>query len=224
MAPPVRTKDNDYYYHSYDYNGSGASDKGPWKRSDAQPDRHDWEFYSLVQDLQGLVDFGHGRVPNLQVNDIGAVIPGGLGTTHTKQLSFGSDQTTAPTVVITGGIHPREWVASEFVYLLAEYVIMHYKTDPQNEYERAIKALVDTRRIRIIPMLNPAGIYHTVFSAGDEARYLRKNLRPLPDTPNGWVEALTTPGQHRRVENPPFENVLAPPQPSDLAQYDVPDY
>jgi hypothetical protein len=224
MPPPIRTKDKDYYFHSYDYAGSGGAGKGPWGLSDAQPDRHDWEFYSMVQDLKGLADFGRGTVPNIELTDVGAVIAGGLGTTHTKQLSFGSNEATAPTVVITGGIHAREWVAAEFVYLLAEYLVMHYKTAPQNRYEQAIKNLLDTRRIRIIPMLNPAAIYYTVFSADKDARYWRKNRRPLPGSAADWVEQLTAAAQQGRVPNPPFDNVLAQPQPSTQAQYDVPEY
>jgi hypothetical protein len=228
---PVRRTDDDYDFHAYDYVGSGAPGKGPFELSDAQPDRHGWRFFSLAQDLYGLWEIGVDRhVPGIAFTSLGpplASLTPGIEP-RILQLSFGGGGAAAPTVVITGGIHAREWIAAEFAYLLAEYLIIHYPTAPNpSRYERAIQRLLDYRRIRIIPMLNPAGNVYTVFGPATGARMWRKNLRPLPMTADEWVLQLTTevyPPPAPRQPNYPFWNVQAPMPPADAAQYWVPDY
>jgi len=215
-APPIRAAAANYHFHTYDYVGSAAAAAGPWALSPAQPNANFWQFYSLVQDMAGLQQVGAANgVPNIALHFVG----GGIGPNNliTIALSFGSNAPNAPTVVITGGIHAREWIAPEFVYLLAEYLIIHYTTAPQNRYQRAIRDLVNSRRIYILPMLNPEGNEFTVFTAG--GRLWRKNRRPLPGTAANWL-ALVAPGGNT---NPPFANAQAPP-PGNLADYRVPDY
>ena len=123
-APPVRAVATDYHFHAYDYPNSAA--QGPWGLSVAQPTRNNWQFYSMVQDLIGLRDWGAFiGVPNITLTDVGAPTVRGR---RTKMLSFGNAGNVAnrPTVVITGGIHAREWAAIEFAYLMAEYLIRNY--------------------------------------------------------------------------------------------------
>jgi len=214
-GPPVRNAVGDYHFHVYDYVGSAA-----WQLSAPQPARNGYSFYSMLQDLNGLVAAGGLRnVPNI------AIANGAAATTGARQtmiLSLGNLTNAAglPTVLITGGIHAREWAATEMAYLLAEYLIVNYQQAPATANQRTLKNLVDSRNIRIIPMLNPDGNDYTVFGAGGaNARLWRKNRRNLPANPAGWVAALTT----AAGPNPPFTNVAAA-GPGGSAQYDVPDY
>jgi hypothetical protein len=223
MPPPKREKPEDYHYHTYDYDGSVA-----FKPGKAQPDRGGYQFYSMMKDLEGLVVTGQGnKVPNIRL------IRGAKRTVegrHTIVLEFGNSGNLAnvPTVVLTGGIHAREWIAAEIVYLVAEYLIMHYTIEePRNRYQQAIYDLINSRNIRIIPMLNPDGNDYSVFSPRAGARLWRQNRRPLPKTTPDWVTALTTPGAEpgSRVPNPPFDNVRRELIAGKYrALYDVPDY
>jgi len=216
-APPVRAVAADYHFHTYDYANSAA--QGPWGRSPAQPQRNGWRFYSMVQDLIGLRDWGVSiGVPNITLTDVGAPTVRGR---RTKMLSFGNvgNAPNRPTVVITGGIHAREWAATEFVYLLAEYLIRNYSAAvPANPRQARLRELVRNRNIRIIPMVNPDGNRRTVFGPAANDRNWRKNRRRLPALALTWRAALAPGG----AATPPFENVqLAGPL---HAQYDVPDY
>lgn len=218
-APPVRTTPAHYHFHTYDYAGAV-----PFQTSPAQPwARNNWQFYSLVQDLNGLATFGTGIVPNL------AAIPTVVGgpTTqgrHTLMLSFGNlgNVPGRPTVVITGGVHAREWIAAEVAYLIAEYLIANYVAPVAGNPHRAhLRNLVNTRNIHIIPMLNPDGNNRTVFGWGLNDRNWRKNQRPLPYWGSGWISALV-PGGLPNPPTPPFANVQ---QTMMLwTRFDVPDY
>ena len=116
----------------------------------------------------------------------------------------------------------EEWAAAEMTYLLAEYLIRNYPSrNPADKYEEAIKQLVDTRNIYIIPMLNPDGNNYTVF--GDDptqgpVRLWRKNRRPLPGTSDEWVKLLARDG----VDNWPFKDVRD--LSGKIVKYKVPDY
>jgi Zinc carboxypeptidase len=225
MPPPDRKAATDYHYHAYDYEGAQAWVPGP-----AQIKRNDYTFYSMVKDLNGLVQTGKdNNVPNIKLINI----PGTAGGRNTIGLAFGNiaDDPTRPTVVITGGIHAREWMAHEMAYLLAEYLIMHFTLLPVTEYQRAIRDLVITRNIRIFPMVNPDGNHYTVFGEdeGDEpAREWRKNRRALPVTGAAWATEISPFGN----TNKPFEDVRELDEPATMeetdwvyqAEYDVPYY
>jgi hypothetical protein len=139
-------------------------------------------------------------------------------------LSFGNQGNVPgrPTVVITGGIHAREWIATEFAYLLAEYLIVNYQAAPSaNHRVNMLRQLVNTRNIRIIPMVNPDGNRRTVFGTDANDRFWRKNRRRLPITGQGWIHTLAPGG----VTTPPLANARYWTQPVSLwAQYRVPDY
>jgi zinc carboxypeptidase len=222
-APLTKPNAAAFHYHTYEYPGDAAA--GPFQLSGGLASAGNWRFYSLVEDLNGLVAWGnHIGVPNISLTAMSSV-PGGALTADVREtlvLSLGPalGVLDAPSVVITGGIHAREWIASELAYLLAEYLVLHYSTAPQNPYQQMIKRLVDHRQIFIIPMLNPDGNETTVFAN----RLWRKNRRWLPMTPVGWANLLTNNGA-RGANPPPFTNVQAPAvPPGTLAQYDVPVY
>lgn len=209
--PPVRADSRAFYYHAYTYTGAK-----PFTRSDAISTARNEQFYSLVEDLTALQVYGAGKnVPNITLTSIGKSCEG----REMLMLSLGPSARAVdpPAVVITGGIHAREWIAAEFVYLLAEYLVMHYTAAPQNRYQRTIKEIIDSRQIHIIPMLNPDGNMHTVFGAEAGRRDWRKNRRPLPSTADKWVAELKVGG----VANPPFKR---PRVLKGIAQYNVPDY
>ena len=214
MPPPVRRTDDDYHFHAYDYAGAVAFTPGP-----AQPNRNNMQFYSMERDLNGLLQEGQNRqVPNIALTTAGYSHFG----RRIRVLSFGDNNANAPTVTFTGGIHAREWIAHEMVYLIAEYLIINYTNQPQNRYAAILKAIVDERNIQIIPMLNPDGNEHTVFGVsntdGWEARYWRKNRMPLSITGPQWVQKLDPNGAGNP---PPFQNVQ---QAGGDATYGVTDY
>jgi zinc carboxypeptidase len=228
LAPPNRAVAGNFHYHTYRYPGDIAA--GPFALG-AGPLPAAIPLYSMVEDLQGLAAWGaFTGVPNIAVNTIAAHpgIVGGaqtLGGLDTIMLSMGPAPGVvgAPAVVITGGVHAREWIAVEFVYLLAEYLVRNYTAAPADRYQGTIKRLVDSRRIYIIPMLNPDGNIQTVFGGGAVTRLWRKNRRVLPVNPAGWVALLTNgllPGNNNP---PPFANVVDPGGGND-ATYDVANY
>jgi Zinc carboxypeptidase len=218
MPIPIRILDTDYHYHAYDFMGSQA-----WTLGAMQNTRNNYQFYSMAADLGGLVITGNANhVPNI------ALVTGAVqtaGNRDTMILEFGNQGSVAgrPTVVITGGIHSNEWMAHEMAYLLAEYLILHYNTNPVGKYQTAIRDLINSRNIRIIPMVNPDGNQESVFGgglAGGAERLWRKNRRLLPATGNAWIAELTNLG----AANPPFRNVAQPGGLGTAAQYEVPDY
>jgi hypothetical protein len=219
---PVRPIPDAYHFHTYDY--PGPPPPAPFQPSGAQPTAGGLVFYSLVQDLNGLAAIAaFNGVPNFAVTQMS--LAGGVQTAglhETLMVSFGpaAGVANAPAVVITGGIHAREWIASEFVYLLAEYLIVNYTNAPVNRFQRTIRSLVNSRRIYIIPMLNPDGNLYSVFTPAGMGRQWRKNRRALPAAPAGWVNELTNFGA-LGVNPPPFMAVNGL---GALAQYDVPDY
>ena len=211
MPPPIRRTEDDYHFHTYDFLNAQA-----WQATTV-PNHGD--FYSLVADLEGLRAFGvQNGVPNIDL-DYGPPID--TGGRRLMTLRFGNPQ--QPAVLITGGIHAREWIAPEMVYLLAEYLVANYTTAVATPYQRELRQIVDSRWIHITPMLNPNGNHFTVFQDSDLAakclpRQWRKNLRTLPTDQDEWEAALTTNGE----ANPPFKNVTI--DDGNECSYDVPDY
>ena len=213
--PPVRPGTDAYHYHTYDFANSAVNP--PWGLSAPQATRGNWPFYSLRRDLANLVAVGQAQqVPNIALNLVGAP------TTRfrsTLELSFGNPG--GRTVVITGGIHAREWIAAEIAYLIAEYLVVNYQVAPATAERTQLRDLVDNRNIRIIPMVNPDGNDRTVFGTEANDRYWRKNLRPLPASRQAWVQAFTGGGPGNA---PPFQNVKPTYGLLRWASYDVPDY
>lgn len=222
VRPSVATP---YRFHTYSYPGDALA--GAFQLSGGLPSAGGWQFYSLEQDLAGLVAVGVARgVPNIALAPIIVGNPTG-GARRTLMLSFGNRNRIAgrPTVVITGGIHAREWIAAEIAYLIAEYLIVNYVGGlavPANPRLAQLKALVDGRNLRIIPMVNPDGNDYTVFTANGAGRLWRKNRRPLPVNRNAWVTALVP--VLGGIPVPPLQNVSPWWGILPWASYDVPDY
>jgi hypothetical protein len=211
-AKPVRDQSADYHFHTY------VSTPGPFQPTANAVGNQMLRFFSLEQDLVGLLQIGQdSHVPNIRLRNLGS--PTGEGRVM-KVLSFGNarNATDAPTVLFTGGIHAREWIAPEIAYLIAEYLVINYTTTPANHYEDALRRLIDARNIYVIPMLNPDGNHYSVFDTTNNARLWRKNRKPLPVTAAEWVNLLAPRGN----PNDPFRDVSAPP--GDLAKYSFPVY
>jgi hypothetical protein len=204
QAPPARSGSGDFHFHVYDY-----GDSAPFKLSPGQPARQKQRFYSLSQDLGALSAYGQSvGVPNIRLHSGGkplAYSDTSRAKLSTMVLSFGKSD--APAVLITGGIHAREWIAHEVTYLIAEYLIRGYGQPPSDSQAR-IRALVNSRQIHIAPMLNPVGNSYTVFTPG-AARNWRKNRVPLPASKDAWLKLIThqQPRTQASVANTPFSNV-----------------
>lgn len=224
-APPTRKGTGDYHFHVFDYVGSRRFTLSP-----GQPAQAKQRFYSLLEDLRGLRDYGEFTgVPNISLSLPGGVLGAGednAASPRTLVLSFGNraGKRDAPAMLITGGIHAREWIGAEMAYLIAEYLILNYSQKPSKD-QATIRDLVDSRQIHIAPMLNPAGNNYTVFTPGQAARNWRKNRRQLPADKDGWLKLLTytPPGAQAAVPNRPFKgfrynDVL------DTLSYTVPVY
>jgi hypothetical protein len=204
--PPTRTQAADYHFYTYDYDQSQPFTPSPGIASSGNKC-----FFSMQADLTALEQYGADQqvgVPNIRLFRMGAQVQDDVGVSRDMTvLAFGGPQQgNAPGVVLTGGIHAREWVSPAIVYLIAEYLIKHYKQQPQNPYESAIKNLVDTRRLYFVPILNPNGNWFTVYCGAQGHRMWRKNRDVLPDTRDGWFNALQTP-LPVQSPNPPFRNV-----------------
>ncbi|HEX4832093.1 MAG TPA: M14 family zinc carboxypeptidase [Trebonia sp.] len=210
-APPDRHATGEFHFHAYDY---AAPAPAPFTVSDPVAGAGNLRFYSLVQDLRALRALGEANgVPNIAEASIGRT----AGDRDIRMLSLGNagNDPAAPALMITGGIHAREWIAAEFTYLLAEYLVRHYSDNPVGDYQRALKQLIDSRRIYILPMLNPDGNHTTVFGG---LRDWRKNWRKLPGTNDDWVAELTS-------ANPPAINApLANLAVALNVTYDAPVY
>jgi hypothetical protein len=221
--PPERPDQNAYHYHVFDY----ASSK-PFTLSQGQPSRNNEEFYSLYRDMIALRDYGAATgVPYIKLTAAGKALGqpkvANLASPTTLVLSFGNANAENRVVLITGGIHGREWVAAEMAYLIAEYLIRNFSAPP-SKYRTRIRDLLYTRHIHVAPMLNPVGNSYTVFTAGDAARDWRKNRRPLPPGPPGWLKVLSAkPGAGGPPWNQPFRDVALSPD-GKTAQYAVPTY
>ncbi|WP_437334372.1 M14 family zinc carboxypeptidase [Sorangium sp. So ce394] len=201
MPPPQRTAAGHYHFYTYDYVASA-----PWTLSPAVATANGMQFYSMQRDLQGLAAFGAMQgVPNIQTFRSGATVPDDVGVNRDMTvLSFGGGM-GMPAVIITGGIHAREWVAPAIAYLIAEYLVVNYTAAPVGRYQTAIRNLVDNRQLYFVPMLNPNGNWYTVFSGAANSRDWRKNRDTLPTTQAGWLAALRS--GVPAAPNPPFANV-----------------
>jgi hypothetical protein len=200
----------------YNYPGSAA-----WKLSDPQPQRGYQEFYAMAKDVPGLYQTAlDNKVPRPALTTLPARITADSEDFEIQVLSFGG-RPTSPQVLITGGIHAREWIGTEMTYLLAEYLVMNYSsaTTGLSPYQQAIQKILDKRRIHIVPMVNPAGNQYSVMSGEKGARTWRRNRRRLPMAGAGWQTALTVPVSG--TPQAPFQNVL---DDAGTARYDVPRY
>jgi hypothetical protein len=184
---------DDFHFHALDIGPD------PWTLSGTLPHIGNLRFYSMLPDLAGLAQFGQDKkVPEISTSRIGFGEDSDRNLLPIPILSFGPKD--APAIVITGGIHAREWISCEIAYLIAEYLLLNFTTEPSsNEFEKAIRYLVENRRIHVLPILNPCGHTYTIFSQDSGARLWRRNRRQLPLDGPSWVHALN---------HAPFTNVF----------------
>ena len=154
---------------------------------------------SILEDLSGLYFYAHQAL-NVDVGSIGK-------TYFDRQIPYimfgGNNDPAAPQVLLTGGVHAREWIAVEVPYLIAEYLIKNY--DPpgptrnaRNARHKAISELIDACRMCVIPMLNPDG---HCWSVATVKRLWRKNRRR-------WTKSQLITANSNRYETARFSRKL----------------
>lgn len=77
----------------------------------------------------------------------------------------------APSFLVVGAHHAREWISVEVPLLFGRYLLENYGTDP------AVRDIVDRSDIWIVPMVNPDGLEYSIHVY----RYWRKNRRANAD-------------------------------------------
>lgn len=131
---------------------------------------------SLRQDMADLQTAAGAGAPLYAVS-------GSIGTTYFgREIPYimfgGNNNPAAPQVLLTGGVHAREWIAVEVPYLIAEYLIKNYLSPaarpPAPASQGLMSWVIDNCRICVIPMLNPDGHCWSVARAN---RLWRKNRR-----------------------------------------------
>ncbi len=70
-------------------------------------------------------------------------------------------------VLFLGCHHAREWISVDVPFLLAQYLLENYASDPQ------VRRAVDQSEIWLVPLVNPDGLEYSIHSY----RYWRKNRR-----------------------------------------------
>lgn len=144
---------HDDHFHCYDHSGKSSLFKrsDTYRRGDpATKAKPELEFYSLKQDLTALAARSSGKA-TLSV----------LGTTPGKRdimlLKVGTDfKKDKPKILLTGGMHAREWIGPSYTYLVAEWLIDQYGSKPE------AKDIVDNFHVFFIPMCNPDGHEYSV--------------------------------------------------------------
>ncbi|MEK7287537.1 MAG: M14 family metallopeptidase [Elusimicrobiota bacterium] len=81
----------------------------------------------------------------------------------------GNGASARPGVIFLGTHHAREHLSTEVPLLLAKHLVNQYAKDPK------VKALLDSRDVYIIPMVNPDGVEYDIEQ--NDYRMWRKNVR-----------------------------------------------
>jgi len=113
--------------------------------------------YSMIKDMDGLRTQAH------------ATLNASLWSANQRTyfgrkiyiLKFGIPDNEVdnehPQILLTGGVHGREWISSEIPYLIAEYLIKNYDPAAPPGPQQTIKELLERFQFWVIPMLNPDG-------------------------------------------------------------------
>lgn len=81
-------------------------------------------------------------------------------------------------VVINAQQHAREWAAGIVVTYIAD-MLSEWYINPQTDEQRALRQVLDTVEVLIVPMVNPDG---HAFTNKPENRFHRKNMRRFDDS------------------------------------------
>jgi hypothetical protein len=167
---------HDDHFHCYDHSGKTSLFKrsDTYKRGDpATKAKPEIEFYSLKQDLTALAARSSG---NATLSAIGTT----PGKRDIMLLKIGKDfgKNDKPKILLTGGMHAREWISPSYTYLVAEWLIDQYGKTPE------ATDIVDNFHLFVVPMCNPDGHEYTVTTN----RMWRKN------SPEGEPDFQRVPG------------------------------
>jgi hypothetical protein len=134
-----------------------------------------------------------GRIHNLAAldNDIVTQYNIGSATANATEIWAMKISTSSPTkkdgskktaILITGGVHAREWIGPEVAMRIAEDIIQKY-----NENNSEIKGRLENCEVWVVPVVNPEGFIYTqqnhdkaiVYDSYGtrDGRYRRKNMR-----------------------------------------------
>ncbi|MHC4661090.1 MAG: M14 family zinc carboxypeptidase [Planctomycetota bacterium] len=146
-------------------------------RTFALPAKTPWTIYHSYEGENSLVDYVHelaNRYPDLvELGTLGSSWEG-RSIYFVKISDNPSISEGEPQVLVDGGIHSKEWIATENALYIATALLDNYNFDTD------ITSLVNRREIWVIPMFNPDGRVKDAVNDGiDPASYLdwRKNLR-----------------------------------------------
>ncbi|MBN2197207.1 MAG: hypothetical protein JW751_30665 [Polyangiaceae bacterium] len=171
-APPWDPGDHARHYHLNSFSGTFPI---PTVVPRGQPaGRESKTFRSLESDLNDLRAEG----ARLGIVDPGETTIGRGSFLSTPIWALKMGTGTQGRVLITGGIHAREWITVELTYLLALYLVQNYRSAPSTPEERRIHHLLHHREIWFVPLINPEGHHFSVFS--DRTWRMNLNLHDLP--------------------------------------------
>ncbi len=138
----------------------------------ASPHDETWfENYKQLAQIEAYVAGLHGARPDLTSL---AVVGQSLQDRPIRAITItgpdepGNAAADRPVILWNGCQHAREWISPMTVTYIASRLVSDYDTDP------AVRSLVDSTRIVIVPVSNPDGYLYSWSSQ----RYWRKNRRP----------------------------------------------
>ena len=132
--------------------------------------------YHTVAEMQARIDQLVLDYPHiLRQDSIGQSIEGRELRLLEVSDAPGVDE-AEPEVLILGALHARELMAGEIPFRFAVYLVENYATDAR------VRAVVDERRIFIVPVMNPDGrVYVEANHEGSWGSWWRKNRRANSD-------------------------------------------
>ena len=131
--------------------------------------RGDEKFHTYKEVTDTLKKYARDFPKIASLQSIGTTLQGrsmwALKITHQKNLL----KEKAPGIIFMGTHHAREHLSTEVPMGLIKHLLSHYEKDS------AIKNLIDSREIIIVPMINPDGAMHDI--KGRRYKMWRKNMR-----------------------------------------------
>ncbi|MBI4860536.1 MAG: zinc carboxypeptidase [Candidatus Riflebacteria bacterium] len=110
-------------------------------------------YHSVAENQSELADWA-ARFPDLcRVESIGRTFEG--RDIWALRITGAADPKTVPRMLIFGLIHAREWASAELPHYIIKKLVNGYAADP------AIKKIVDSRAIWVVPVTNPDGLAYS---------------------------------------------------------------
>ncbi len=145
----------------------GPSIKG--KEEEIEFPQGDEKFHTYKEVTDLLKKYARDFPTITSLSSIGTTIQGrsmwALKLTNQKNLR----NEKVPGIIFMGTHHAREHLSTEVPMGLIKHLLTNYEKDP------AIKDLIDSREIIIVPMINPDGAMHDI--KGRRYKMWRKNMR-----------------------------------------------